>query len=310
MRYLFIANPVAGKGKTKKLINDIKKFLDNRKIDYELIQTYGPNTIKEIFSNIGNQFDRVIVIGGDGTIHELINSETVFNKTLGVLPTGSGNDFALTLGLRKNLYRNLEIILDEKTLDIDIGYAEVTEFSGKKFSFLFANSLGIGFDAEVAALAKEIKFIRGLFLYLLSVFIVLFKYKFRTIKIEAQSFTTTEPLFMISIGNGKTAGGGFKLTPLASPVDGQLDICIVKKITKLKVLQILPLAIIGKHITNPAVEYIKTREIFISSDSPIFLHADGEIRSNNMKSVKVVLLNRHAKFLRDGISYVNEKTRT
>jgi len=308
MRYLFIANPVAGKGKTKKLIYDIKKFLNDRKIDYELVETYGPNTVNEIVNNIGHHFDRVIVVGGDGTIHELINSSIVLNKTLGVLPTGSGNDFALTLGLRKNLRKNLNIILDEKTLDIDIGYAEITEFSGKKFSFLFANSLGIGFDAEVAALAKEIKLIRGLFLYLLSVFVVLFKYRFRNIAMQTKSLILTEPLFMISIGNGKTAGGGFKLTPLANPTDGELDVCIVKKISKFKVLQILPLAIFGKHITNPAVVYTKTNEINISSDSPIFVHADGEIRSSNMKSIKIVLFKRHAKFLRDGISYVNEKT--
>jgi len=113
---------------------------------------------------------------------------------------------------------------------------------------------------------------------------------------------------MISIGNGKTAGGGFKLTPLANPTDGELDVCIVKKISKFKVLQILPLAIFGKHITNPAVVYTKTNEINISSDSPIFVHADGEIRSSNMKSIKIVLFKKHAKFLRDGISYVNEKT--
>jgi diacylglycerol kinase (ATP) len=308
MRYLFIANPIAGKGKTKRLINSIKEFLEKRKVDYELIETPGPNTINDIVNKEGYKFDRVIVVGGDGTIHELINSTTIFNKTLGVLPTGSGNDFALALGLRKNLYRNLEIILDEKTMDIDIGYAELTEFSGNRFSFLFANSLGIGFDAEVASLAKDIKLLRGLFLYLLSVFITLIKYECRNIKVETSSFQLAEPLFMISIGNGKTAGGGFMLTPLASPIDGEIDVCIVKKISKHKVLQILPLAIFGKHISNPAVHYLKAKEIFISSNSPIYVHADGEIRSNNMKSIKIVLLNRQAKFLRDGISYVNEKT--
>jgi YegS/Rv2252/BmrU family lipid kinase len=308
MKYLFVANPMAGKGKTRKLIEKIKRFLISKNIDFELLETTGPNSINEIIKNTTQNFDRVIVIGGDGTIHELVNSEQIFNKVLGVLPTGSGNDFALTLGLRKNLYRNLEIILDEKTLEIDIGYAEITEFSGKKFSFLFANSLGIGFDAEVAARAKEIKFVRGLILYLISVFITLVKYKFRNLIVQSNSLKLSEPIFMISIGNGKTAGGGFKLTPSANPVDGELDICVVKKISKLKVLRILPLAIFGKHITNPSVYYFRSKEISITSDSPIYVHADGEIRSNDMKSIKIVLLNRQAKFLRDGISYVNETT--
>ncbi|NPV10375.1 MAG: diacylglycerol kinase family lipid kinase [Ignavibacteria bacterium] len=308
MKYLFVANPMAGKGRTRKLIEKIKRFLISKNIDFELLETTGPNSINEIIKNTTQNFDRVIVIGGDGTIHELVNSEQIFNKVLGVLPTGSGNDFALTLGLRKNLYRNLEIILDEKTLEIDIGYAEITEFSGNKFSFLFANSLGIGFDAEVAARAKEIKFVRGLILYLISVFITLVKYKFRNLIVQSNSLKLSEPIFMISIGNGKTAGGGFKLTPSASPVDGELDICVVKKISKLKVLRILPLAIFGKHITNPSVYYFRSKEISITSDLPIYVHADGEIRSNDMKSIKIVLLNRQAKFLRDGISYVNETT--
>jgi YegS/Rv2252/BmrU family lipid kinase len=306
MNYLFIANPIAGKGKTKKLLKSIKDYLNKHKVNYEFIETTGPNCVNVILQEKRQFFDRIIVIGGDGTIHELINSEEIFNKTLGVLPTGSGNDFALTLGLKKNLRRNLEIILDEKNLDIDIGYAELTEFSGKKSSFLFANSLGIGFDAEVAAYAKNINFIRGLILYLLSVFAILVKYKYRTLTIETNSFKISEPLFMISIGNGQTAGGGFKLTPLANPADGLFDICVVKKISRLKVLRILPLAIFGKHIFNKSVIYTKAKEIFISSDKPIYVHADGEIRSSEMKSIKIVLLNKQAKFLRDGISYVNE----
>ena len=310
MKYLFIANPIAGKGKTKKLLDTIKNFLDKQNVNFELIETNGPNSISDLVKERGPFFFRIIVIGGDGTIHELVNSEKVFDKILGVLPTGSGNDFALSLGLKKNLYRNLQVILEENILDVDIGYAEITEFSGKKFSFLFANSLGIGFDAEVAEFSRKISFLRGLFLYLISVFIILFKYKYRSLIIETPSLKISEPLFMISIGNGKTAGGGFKLTPLANPVDGLFDICIVKKISRLKVLRILPLAIFGKHISNKSVIYNKAKEIFITSDKPIYIHADGEIRSSNLKSVKIVLLNRHAKFLRNGISYVNEKTRT
>lgn len=308
MKYLFIANPEAGKGKTKYLISDIKKYLESKEINFELIETCGPGNLIEIINEKSKFFDRIIVIGGDGTSHELINSEQILGKTLGVLPTGSGNDFALTLGLTKDLFQNLDTILSEKTLEIDIGYAEVTEFSGKKFSFLFANSLGIGFDAEVAATAQKIKFLRGLFLYLFGVFITLIRYKYRRITFICDEVKIDEPIFMISIGNGKTAGGGFMLTPLANPTDGFFDICIVKKINRLKVLRVLPLAIFGKHLSNKAIKYCKSKEMFITSDKPIYIHADGEIRTKEMKSIKIVLLNRYAKFLRDGVPNVNEKT--
>lgn len=310
MKYLFIANPIAGRGRTRNLLNDIKEYLDHKNIDYQLIETSKPGEIETIVHKEKNHFDRVIVIGGDGTIHELINTNVIKDKTLGVLPTGSGNDFALTLGLKKSLRKDLETLLDKKTLLIDVGLAEVTEFSGRNFSFLFANSLGIGFDAEVAASVKKIKLIRGLFLYLLGVFKTLIKYKYRFIQINTKEFNLNEKIFMISLGNGKTAGGGFKLTPLANPIDGLLDVCVVKKISKFKVLMILPLAIFGKHIKNKSVVYFKTKEIKITSDKPIYIHADGEIRTDQMKSIKVVLLSRYAKFISDGVAYVNEETRT
>ncbi len=308
MKYLFIANPIAGKGKTKKVVKYIKKFLIERSIDHLLIETTRKGELPEIFQKFKDEFDRVIVVGGDGTCHELINSDKFNQKIIGVLPTGSGNDFAFTLGLTKNIYRDLQTLLNQKTLDLDVGYAELTEFSGRKVSFLFANSIGIGFDAEVANTVKKIKYIRGIFLYLLGVFKTLSNYHFRTISINTKGFNLKEPLFMISIGNGKTAGGGFKLTPLANPIDGLIDVCIVKKISKLKVLQILPFAIFGKHITNKAVLYFQTKELYITSEDPIYVHADGEIRSDQMKSIKIILLNRYAKFLTDGVSYANEKT--
>lgn len=308
MKYLFIANPIAGKGKTKKIVRYIKKFLIERKVDHLLIETTRSGEIPEIFQKYKDEFDRVIVVGGDGTCHELINSNMFNQKIIGVLPTGSGNDFAFTLGLTKNLYRDLQTLLNQKTLDLDVGYAELIEFSGKKLSFLFANSIGIGFDAEVANTVKKIKYIRGIFLYLLGVFKTLINYKFRKLNVNSREINLTEPLFMISIGNGKTAGGGFKLTPLANPIDGLIDVCIVKKINKLKVLQILPFAIFGKHLTNKAVLYFQTKELYITSEDPIYVHADGEIRSNQMKSIKIVLLNRYAKFLTDGVSYADEKT--
>ncbi len=310
MKYLFIANPVAGKGRTKKLLKDIRKYLDSSRIQYKLIETTAPGELLNLINLIQNEYNRIVVIGGDGTIHELINSEVKPEKIYGILPTGSGNDFAFTLGLNKNLMVDLQTIIGKKTAKIDIGYAELEEFSGRKFNFLFANSLGIGFDAEVASYAKRMKILRGLLLYLINVFRVLIVYKYRNLEIKSESLKIKQPIFMVSIGNGKTAGGGFKLTPLAIPNDNLFDICLVKKISKLKVLQILPLAIIGKHIYDSDVIYFKTQELEINSDKPIYVHADGEIKSEQMKSIRIRLLKNYANFISDGVAYVNEKTRT
>lgn len=307
MKYLFIANPVAGKGKTKKVLPNIKYILNSKNIEHLIVETKAPGDTEKIISQFENDFDRIIIVGGDGTLNELLNSNKIDGKTFGVIPTGSGNDFAMTLGLKKKIEIDIETILLGKTLALDIGYVEIEEFSGKRFTKIFGNSLGIGFDAEVANEARKIKIIRGIFLYLLSVFKVLLFYKPRKIEIKSTHLNIKGEIFMISVGNGKTAGGGFRLTPYGNPIDGKLDICIVHKISKFKVFRILPLAIFGKHVTNKSVSYVQENQFEIISYAPVYVHADGEILTDNLKRAKVVVLNNKARFLTNGVSYVNEK---
>lgn len=307
MKYLFIANPVAGKGKTKKVLPNIKYILNSKNIEHLIVETKAPGDIEKIISQFENDFDRIIIVGGDGTLNELLNSNKIDGKTFGVIPTGSGNDFAMTLGLKKKIEIDIETILLGKTLALDIGYVEIEEFSGKRFTKIFGNSLGIGFDAEVANEARKIKIIRGIFLYLLSVFKVLLFYKPRKIEIKSTHLNIKGEIFMISVGNGKTAGGGFRLTPYGNPIDGKLDICVVHKISKFKVFRILPLAIFGKHVTNKSVSYVQENQFEIISYAPVYVHADGEILTDNLKRAKVVVLNNKARFLTNGVSYVNEK---
>lgn len=307
MKYLFIANPVAGKGKTKKVLPNIKYILNSKNIEHLIVETKAPGDTEKIISQFENDFDRIIIVGGDGTLNELLNSNKIDGKTFGVIPTGSGNDFAMTLGLKKKIEIDIETILLGKTLALDIGYVEIEEFSGKRFTKIFGNSLGIGFDAEVANEARKIKIIRGILLYLLSVFKVLLFYKPRKIEIKSTHLNIKGEIFMISVGNGKTAGGGFRLTPYGNPIDGKLDICIVHKISKFKVFRILPLAIFGKHVTNKSVSYVQENQFEIISYAPVYVHADGEILTDNLKRAKVVVLNNKARFLTNGVSYVNEK---
>jgi len=308
VRYLFIANPIAGKGRTKKILPKIESFLIKNKVDYKLLVTNSADDIKFFAENYGENFDRIVVIGGDGTIHNLINAYATKSKIVGVLPTGSGNDFAYTLGLKKSLYDDLKTLINEETHTLDIGYTVISNFDGSTSSKFFVNSLGIGFDAEVAHVASKTKYIKGIILYLISVFRVLVNYNYRRINLKSQELSHEDEFLMISIGNGKTAGGGFKLTPFAEPNDGLLDVCVVKKVSKMKLLQILPLAIIGKHVKRNEVMYFQTKNLEITSEKPLYIHADGEILSTNMKSIKIHVLKQYARFLTDGLAYVNEKT--
>lgn len=290
-KYLFIVNPVAGKGRTVHLIDRLQKLIDKLKIEYKIITTEFSRQIDSIIESNKSLFNRFVVVGGDGTVHDLVNSKSIADIVCGVIPTGSGNDFAITLKMEKDIEKNLSIIIMDNFSKIDIGIAEIANQDGTISTHTFANSVGIGFDAAVAAGARKIKYLSGLPLYLASVFKNLISYKMTEFQICADDFSYSNTVFMVAIGNGKTAGGGFRLTPHAELDDGLLDYSLIKKINKIKaVINLLPKAIIGKHINNKSVIYKKTRQLDIFVKSPLYVHADGEILTDSLKRIKISLL--------------------
>lgn len=290
-KYLFIINPVAGKGKTAHLTDRLQKLIDKLEIEYKIIITEFSRQIDSIVESNKSSFNRFVVVGGDGTVHDLINSKSILDIVCGVIPTGSGNDFAMTLKMEKDIEKNLRIVIKDNISKLDIGIAEIINHDGSRNTFKFANSIGIGFDAAVAAGAQTIKFFTGILLYLASVFKNLISYKLTEFEFEADDFSYSDTVFMVAIGNGKTAGGGFHLTPNAEANDGLLDYCLIKKINKLKaVLNLLPSTIIGKHINNRSVIYRKTKQLNVSVKSSLYVHADGEIVTNSLKSIKISLI--------------------
>lgn len=290
-KYLFIVNPIAGKGKTARLIDHLQKMIDNRKIEYKIIKTEFRRQIDSIVESNKSSFNRFVVVGGDGTVHDLINSKSISDIVCGVIPTGSGNDFAMTLKMEKDIEKNLLIVIKDNISQLDIGIAKIINQNGSINTLKFANSIGIGFDAAVAAGAQTIKFLTGIPLYLVSVFKNLLSYKLTEFEVESDDFEYSDTVFMVAIGNGKTAGGGFHLTPNAEANDGLIDYCLIKKINKLKaVFNLLPNAIVGKHIKNKNVIYRKTTQLTVSVKSPLYVHADGEIMTNSLKSIKISLM--------------------
>jgi len=297
-KYLFIVNPIAGKGKTGKLIDTLRMLINNNKLDYKILKTVSRGHIDSIIEENKQIFDRFIIVGGDGTAHDLINSKSITDVICGIIPTGSGNDYAMTLKMKKSLEENLEVILKDNVSHLDIGFAEIENQDGRKLIAKFANSIGIGFDAAVAAGAQSITFISGLPLYLLSVFKNVISYQMTHFTVDADDFKYSDIAFMLAVGIGKTAGGGFRLTPDAEADDGLLDFCLIKKVNKLEaVINLLPRAIIGKHINSFRVIYRKSSKLSVSIKSPLYVHADGEILTNNLKELKISILQKKLRII-------------
>jgi len=272
-RWLFIVNSTAGRGKTGKMLSELITALNDLSFDYEIEVTKAPLHAIEITRRyVKNGFRKIVAVGGDGTVNEVVNGIMKSRKAdeiqFGVIPKGGGNDFARNLHLDSNIERSLKVLLRGDTKEVDVGRIE---------NNYFINALGIGFDAEVAENSKVIRILNGLPRYLLAILKTLFKLKARKIQIELNNEKFERSILLMSIGNGISAGSGFLLTPNAIIDDGVYDICIIKALPALRIFKLLPTAIKGDHINYPEVEIKQASLIKIKTDYPIPVYYDGEI---------------------------------
>lgn len=290
-----IVNPYAGNGRTIKKFPFIKKWLDDKKIKYEVVITENKEKGKEKFLEFLQKYERIVLVGGDGTLNSAlqIGIERKIDKLIGMIPLGSGNDFIRGIFDRKiSFEEKLERAFFGKPKEIDAG---VLEAGDKKFIFL--NGCGFGIDSQTAKKSEELKIFKGILRYLISLFFVLKKFEPIPLKINSHDFNYEGEVTLITFGNGKYVGGGFKLTPLADPSDGKLDVSIIKKLSKIEILQKLPKAIMGTHINDPCCIYgYFGNPVEIEGKGDSIFHLDGEICEIKEKRVFIKIKHKFFRF--------------
>ncbi|NIM20766.1 MAG: YegS/Rv2252/BmrU family lipid kinase [Candidatus Latescibacteria bacterium] len=268
MNAAIIANPFAGRGRTKRIV---EQFLPRAKalgLSTTFEWTRGPGDGIDLAKRLSGSHDVLCVIGGDGTIHEAVNGLMPDPIPVVFVPTGSGNDFAKLLPCPTTPEELLQ------TLEMGLGYHFDVVETGFRYCI---NSIGLGFEALVTQHSRSIHRLSGVPLYLLAVFKSLASFLNPTLRmaIDDEEMQTGEKL-LVSIGNGVSAGGGFYLTPNACPDDGHVDLCIVSPMGRLRILRLLPLALKGTHTNKRGVEMRRVTSLTIDSHTPYHLHVDGE----------------------------------
>lgn len=290
-----IVNPYAGNGRTLKKLPEIRKWLDEKKIKYEIEVTESKEKGREKFLKFLENFHRIVFIGGDGTLNSAlqVGIERKIDKIIGMVPLGSGNDFIRGIFERKISFgQKLEKAFFGKPKEIDAG---VLEAGDKKFIFL--NGCGFGIDSQTAKKSEELKIFKGILRYLISLFFVLKKFEPISLKINSHDFKYEGEITLITFGNGKYVGGGFKLTPLADPSDGKLDVSIIKKLSKIEILKKLPKAIMGTHINDSYCIYgYFGNPVEIEGKGNYIFHLDGEIYEIKEKKVFIKIKKKFFKF--------------
>ncbi len=300
--YYFIVNISGGSGKVKKTWVRVREELKRRNVLYKAFRTKSPEHAKVLAGKISELDDddiHMVVIGGDGTINEVINGIKAFDRiTFSVIPSGSGNDFARGLGISKDPVKALDGILDPngETKKIDLGCLTV---SGKKR--LFGISSGIGLDAIVCkkALDSKIKSVLnklnlGSLTYLILTVISLFSMSYIDTEIElydsddkdqtiekGRSLVLKDRLILnkmifTAFMNVKAEGGGVPMAPNASYDDGKLSLCIASDISKLNAFFKLPLLVMAKQEKIKGFKLIDAKKVVIKVKEPAVVHVDGE----------------------------------
>ena len=280
----FILNPVSSSSSGESVWAVARRILNQRCIDYKVHVTEYPGHASELARRISTSdpFAQIIVVGGDGSLHEVLNGLQNLNTiTLGLLPAGSGNDFARGMGISKNTETALTAILEKKHIvAMDIGL-----IGTKTHSQRFCVSAGMGFDASVchafdsSGIKKKLNnFKLGSLAYSLLAVQQSFTFDPCTVRVTTdggREFSFPKVMFA-AIMNQKFEGGGCMMAPHADPCDGVLDIFVVTGLPKPAMLAALPLTKIGAHTKVPGAHFLKCKKAVIQSKNPLPVHLDGE----------------------------------
>ncbi len=289
MSTLVLVNPVAGRGRGRAAGRAVVRHAARHWRDVTLQETEAPGHATHLARSAAQRdCARVIVVGGDGTVHEAANGLLTAGRdvppTLGVVPVGTGNDFARlvgTAGLRADQALDRLAQARERRFDV-----------GRVGGLYFVNAFGIGFDAAVAARVRRSHRVPGLLLYLVAVLRTLPSYRPLDLRLRTDSREFAGPVYLLEAGNGVSTGGGFYLTPDARPDDGYLDLCRVAPLWLPGLLLRLPFVMLGRHTRFRHVTMERTTRLEIDSPEPLTAHLDGELRRYDAGLVVVELVPR------------------
>jgi YegS/Rv2252/BmrU family lipid kinase len=288
-----ILNPAAGRGYGARVEPKVRQYLEAEGVDFDLVRTNGPWHAAELAARAAKDgFETVVAAGGDGTANEVINglmttSQTGCTQRMGVIPAGSGSDFATGIGLPTDLQEACRRIASGRCLTIDVGRVTIP---GQQPRY-FGNVVGVGFDGAVLIETLKMKRLRGLALYLLAVLKTIFlNFEAPMTAIEYDGERMHQPAMLVSVTNGPREGGGFLIAPEAKPDDGLFDVCIADEVSQLTMLRLIPHFLKGTHVDLDPIKMVQAKHVSISSPDGLIAHVDGEVLCTDAPWIKCEIL--------------------
>jgi YegS/Rv2252/BmrU family lipid kinase len=272
-----ILNPTANHGHSQQQAADLRSLMANHNADWS--GTEYPGHATELTRQAGEQgYDLVVAVGGDGTVHEVVNGlmqvAPASRPALGIVPLGSGNDFAHILSIPTDPGEALLSAVNGQPHSLDVGSVRDENDRLEYFN----NTIGMGFDSVVNLYTRKITVIHGFPVYFVALIMTIFRH-FDPLDLHVETDQESWDLrsLMLALGNGPREGGGFIITPDAKLDDGLLNYVTIKKISRLMMLRLVPEVMRGTHGRFKQVRMGTCHKMTVTSQQPLYIHCDGEI---------------------------------
>ena len=305
---LVIYNPIAGRGRVKKHWLEVQQGLIDAGIEFDVAATSAPLEAVTLAEKAATKYSTVIAVGGDGTVHEVVNGllrassegETI---ALGVVPLGNGDDFAKMIPPQTTIggkvfdwHIAIEKIAQGQTKLFDVGrmYGDQLRSKQDNKPQYFMNGMDIGFGAQAALnFTKVPSFLTGMAAYLAAIMKTLIDYRIPKVSIQIDDQKAFEQsTTMTAITNGRCFGSGFWVCPEAQVDDGLLDVMVTQSVGRLKILRLIPKIMKGTHVNEPILKNYRARRVVIKSQQPLVVEADGEIPYPQTRHLEVQILDK------------------
>lgn len=291
-----VMNPIAGKKDYKIVWNEIDKSLTSNNIEHQIYFTNSrKDAEKQVIKKAEEGFVNFIAIGGDGTVHEVVNGimkQTIRPSediTLAVIPVGTGNDWAKHHGINYDMDRLCASIKSGTTRNQDVGIASFNR-NGVHLTEYFNNVAGMAYDAFVVEELEKRKSKPNKFIYIFSVLSMLFRYKLQEAKVKYGDKEILKRFYTINVGICKYSGGGMSLVPHAIHDDGLLAVTLAGQLNKFEVLLNTYRFYNESLIKHPKIESFQVKNMHVTSieKEPIYLELDGETAGHNPVEFTIV----------------------
>ncbi|MCP9494420.1 MAG: diacylglycerol kinase family lipid kinase [Pyrinomonadaceae bacterium MAG19_C2-C3] len=295
MKSRLIVNPVSGTDAAPDFLQTINERLRADIGEMDIVMTTAAGDARAAGESAAREgYARLYVAGGDGTLNEVLNGVAsveggLEQMTFGLIPLGTGNDFADALGLPEDVEAALDILLAERTIQVDVGRLNES---------YFINVSAGGFIAEVSdAVNPELKSIAGKLAYLVGGAQVLLEYEAVPTHVREDGGAGEEQfdMQMFAVCNSRMIGGGRLIAPHAVIDDGAFDVCIVRAMPMLEFISLLTRVSSGDHVEDERVRYFQARELEMHFGREIKVNTDGEVLTTDV--CRYALLPRAARFI-------------